>query len=105
MFHGRFHGEVIWSAVEEQAWLDLLPVGREFGSPDYARLEQLDSSAFDVFENMVLANEWLSNPHPALDGMTPDECARSSTGLQKTLDLLAGLKPGAPLGPAIKSKK
>lgn len=30
--------------------------------------------------------------------MTPNECACSSTGLQKTLDLLAGLKLGAPIG-------
>jgi len=28
---------------EEQAWLDLAPVGREFGSPDWERLNMLDS--------------------------------------------------------------
>ena len=28
---------------EEQAWLDVIPVGREFGSPDYERLLELDN--------------------------------------------------------------
>lgn len=43
MFHGRFHGKFLWRSAEEQAWLDVAPVGREFGSPDCERLEQLDS--------------------------------------------------------------
>jgi hypothetical protein len=30
---------------EEQAWLDIVPVGREFGSPDWERLAMLDSGA------------------------------------------------------------
>lgn len=29
-------------SAEEQAWLDVVPVGREFGSPDYERLQILD---------------------------------------------------------------
>lgn len=92
LFHGRFHGKFLWRSAEEQAWLDLAPVGREFGSPDYERLEQLDGYAFDVFGDMVLVHEWLFNPHPSLDDMTPDACARTEAGLQKALDLLAGLK-------------
>ena len=103
LFHGRFHGKFLGRSAEEQAWLDLTPVGREFGSPDYDRLEQLDSYAFDVFGDMVLVHEWLFNPHPSLDGMTPDDCARSEAGRKKTLDLLAGLKLGAFTGLAIKS--
>ncbi|WP_341909980.1 hypothetical protein [Polaromonas sp. YR568] len=40
--NGQFNRKVWpWSA-EEQAWLDVAPVGREFGSPDYERLEILD---------------------------------------------------------------
>lgn len=103
MFHGRFHGRFLWRSAEEQAWLDLAPVGREFGSPDYERLEQLDAYAFDVFGDMVLVREWLFNPHPSLDGMTPDACARSEAGLRKAMDLLVGLKLGAAAGLAIKS--
>lgn len=40
--NGQFNRKVWpWSA-EEQAWLDVAPVGREFGSPDYERLQVLD---------------------------------------------------------------
>ena len=28
--------------MEEQAWLDVVPMGREFGSPNYERLQILD---------------------------------------------------------------
>lgn len=77
----------------------MAPVGREFGSPDCVpRLEQLDRCAFDVFGDMALAHEWLCNPHPALDGMTSNDCARSDAGLHKVLDLLAGFKLGASTG-------
>lgn len=31
--------------AEDRAWLDMAPVGREFGSPDYERLVQLDALA------------------------------------------------------------
>ena len=103
LFHGRFHGKFLWRSAEEQAWLDLAPIGREFGSPDYERLDQLDAYAFDVFGNMVLVREWLFNPHPSLDGMTPDASASSEAGLKKALDLLAELKLGAAAGQAIKS--
>jgi hypothetical protein len=30
---------------EDRAWLNMSPVGREFGSPDYERLAQLDALA------------------------------------------------------------
>jgi hypothetical protein len=33
-----------WTA-EDRAWLDIAPVGREFGSKDYERLSQLDALA------------------------------------------------------------
>ena len=37
LFYGRFYGPFLWRSQEEQAWLDMPPVGREFGSPDYDR--------------------------------------------------------------------
>lgn len=40
--HSHLHGKSIWRSAEEQAWLDVAPVGREFGSPDYERLQILD---------------------------------------------------------------
>jgi hypothetical protein len=42
LFYHRFHGELLWRSKEEQAWLDVIPVGREFGSPDFERLQVLD---------------------------------------------------------------
>lgn len=42
LLHSRFHGKFLWISAEEQAWLDVAPVGREFGSPDYERLQILD---------------------------------------------------------------
>jgi hypothetical protein len=42
LFYHRFHGEFLWRSKEEQAWLDVASVGREFGSPDYERLQVLD---------------------------------------------------------------
>lgn len=29
--------------AEDRLWLDMIPVGREFGSKDYERLERLDA--------------------------------------------------------------
>lgn len=42
LFYPHFRGERLWRSKEEQAWLDVAPVGREFGSPDYERLQVLD---------------------------------------------------------------
>lgn len=42
LFYHRFYGERLWRSKEEQAWLDVAPVGREFGSPDYERLQVVD---------------------------------------------------------------
>ncbi len=42
LLHSRFNGTTLWKSAEEQAWLDVAPVGREFGSPDYERLQILD---------------------------------------------------------------
>lgn len=42
LLYCRFHGKSLWRSAEEQAWLDVVPVGWEFGSPDYERLQALD---------------------------------------------------------------
>ncbi|MGH8859486.1 MAG: hypothetical protein ACREXG_15890, partial [Polaromonas sp.] len=34
--------EFLWTFAEEKAWLDCAPIGWEFGSPDYERLQILD---------------------------------------------------------------
>lgn len=43
LFHGRFHSSrFFWQSAEDSAWENMVPVGREFGSPDYDRLMQQD---------------------------------------------------------------
>lgn len=42
----------VWSRPEEeQAWLDMAPIGREFGSPDYERLQILDLYALGTISS------------------------------------------------------
>ena len=49
LFHGRFHSAFfVWRSAEEQEWLDAPPVGREFGSPDFERLEVLHRHSYGV---------------------------------------------------------
>ncbi|MEO7106025.1 MAG: hypothetical protein ABIZ09_06610 [Rhodoferax sp.] len=46
LFHQRFYNlRFLWRSAEERAWLDVTPVGHEFGSPDYERLMRQDAEA------------------------------------------------------------
>ncbi|MBK6594634.1 MAG: hypothetical protein IPG23_19105 [Burkholderiales bacterium] len=46
-FHHLFYNsKFIWKSAEDQAWDNMAPVGREFGSPDYERLEAQDWADF-----------------------------------------------------------
>jgi hypothetical protein len=45
LFNRRF-GEFIYLSPEDRAWDNMLPVGREFGSPDYERITTLDRYSF-----------------------------------------------------------
>lgn len=40
-----YQGRYIRLTAKDRAWLDMAPVGREFGSKDYERLVQLDALA------------------------------------------------------------
>lgn len=43
LLHNHFQRKFLWTrSAEEQAWLDVPSIGREFGSPDYERLQILD---------------------------------------------------------------
>ena len=45
-FHQRFYNiRFQWQSAEERAWLNIAPLGREFGSPDYERLMRQDAEA------------------------------------------------------------
>ena len=56
------------ASSEDRAWLDIAPVGREFGSPDYERLTALDQATFVVFQSWEQVRKWLAAPNAQLDG-------------------------------------
>lgn len=58
----RLHGRCLQRSAEEQAWLDVAPVGREFGSPDYERLQILDLyAAGQISGEAAMANLGLAS--------------------------------------------
>lgn len=79
------------SAPDLPDWGCVRPVGREFGSPDYDRLEELDTLACKALGSNRF-REWLDTPSPALDGKTPEEISASPGGLERIRQLLSNLK-------------
>jgi len=73
---------------EDQTWLDIAPVGREFGSPDYERLTALDQAAFAAFQSWEQVRHWLAAPNPQLDGACPEDAAHGPDGLSKVMSIL-----------------
>ncbi|OGO97125.1 MAG: hypothetical protein A2Z93_05215 [Curvibacter sp. GWA2_64_110] len=70
------------------AWDSVVPVGREFGSPDYERLAELDSLAFKTFGSMKRARRWLDAPHADLGGLPPEEVVKTARGFNTVKRLL-----------------
>ncbi len=75
-------------ADEDLLWDRMAPVGREFGSPDYERLLEIDTLAFKAFGTPKKARRWLDAPHPDLDGQTPELVCRTDLGFKKVKRLL-----------------
>lgn len=73
---------------ELREWDSMAPVGREFGSPDYERLAELDDLAVKATGSLLAARQWLDTPNRALDGKTPEEVARSPDGYVQVVQLL-----------------
>lgn len=69
-------------------WNNVVPVGREFGSPDYDRLTALDDLAVRATGSLEQARRWLEAPHPGLNGKTPEEVAKSQFGYEQVIELL-----------------
>ena len=84
----RFHGQSIWQSAEYIAWDRIVPVGREFGSPDFDRLMELDNAAFSAFGSIERVRKWLDTPNDQLGGMPPEDVARSPDGWAKVMNLL-----------------
>jgi hypothetical protein len=73
IFHARFHNSrFFWQSAEDRDWLNMAPVGREFGSPDYDRLMQQDFS--DVRSNLSdLVNKCSDSSVDSNDPSDPTE--------------------------------
>ena len=76
-----------------QDWDRIAPGGREFGSPDYERLEELDHLAFKAKGSLLAARRWLDAPNQALDGLTPEDAAKTPEGFARVYQLLRGNQP------------
>lgn len=77
------------------AWEAIKPIGREFGSTDYERLERLDALAFQVLGSMKKARRWLGTPHDDLGGRTPQEVAGTKVGFRRVKRILQLMQPKA----------
>lgn len=76
-------------ANEELAlWESVAPVGREFGSPDYERLQELDNLAVKALGSIKRARRWLDVPHSELGGQTPETAAKTEPGFRSVKRLL-----------------
>ncbi len=69
-------------------WDSMPPVGREFGSPDYERLEAMDALAFDVFGSMTKARRWLDAPNADLRGKSPEDLSKTKAGYRAVMSRL-----------------
>lgn len=73
-------------------WGAASPVGREFGSPVYERMEKLDVLALEVLGSVKKMRSWLDAPHPELEGLTPEESARAELGFRQVMRLLQRMR-------------
>jgi uncharacterized protein (DUF2384 family) len=73
---------------ETTNWNNIVPVGREFGSPDYDRLAELDHLAIRAKGSLQKARSWLETPNRNLNGKTPEEVAKTPAGFELVKELL-----------------
>lgn len=77
--------------LESLAWDRMAPVGREFGSPEYDRLAELDNLATQAHGSLLAARRWLDAPNPMLDHQAPEDVARTPEGYARVIQLLNSL--------------
>ncbi|WP_051237299.1 antitoxin Xre/MbcA/ParS toxin-binding domain-containing protein [Ottowia thiooxydans] len=73
---------------KEEDWLNAVPVGREFGSPDHERLMDLDQAAYTRFRSREKARNWLDTPCEDLDGLSPEVASTTPQGMAQVMILL-----------------
>jgi uncharacterized protein (DUF2384 family) len=64
------------------------------GADSTQLLLELDGLAQEAFEGAEEATDWMRRPHPMLDGETPRECAKSSSGGERVAAILVAIKYG-----------
>lgn len=99
LFHSRFnHPRFLWRSSEEQAWLNMAPVGREFGSPAYERLMDLDfkvrALAVEVLGSVEAAEQWLMAPAMGLNQRRPVDLMQTLDGGAQVTLLLSRMLHG-----------
>ena len=79
-----------WAAAEAESavWENVAPIGREFGSPDYERLEELDHYACLAHGSLAAARNWLDTPNTELGDISPEDLAKTPEGFERVLQLL-----------------
>ena len=84
----RFKAPWRWPSAEDMAWVRIVPIGREFGSPDFDRLMELDEAAVLTFGSIARARQWLDTPNDEFDGLPPEDVARSPEGWANVMSVL-----------------
>lgn len=78
----------------EQMWLNMAPVGREFGSKDYERWRLLDNLDFAVTQGEIVPGEILLKEFILPRGLTVEQVAGSlGLPLSRMMDLVHGSHP------------
>lgn len=76
----------------------MAPVGREFGSPDYDRLTQLDFKvrglAVEELGSIAAAEQWLMTPAMGLDQRRPVDLMQTIDGIAQVIQLLSRMSYG-----------
>lgn len=77
-----------WRTAEDLIWDRITPVGREFGSPDFDRLMEMDAAAFAAFGTVESVRKWSDTPNDQLGGLTPEYAVRTPDGWAKVMHIL-----------------
>ncbi len=60
-------------------------------TPDLSDLDQL---AAETFQTPDEASEWMSRPHPMLEGQAPLQAAQTDQGFQRVKEILVAIRYG-----------
>lgn len=90
---GRLRAEII----PDSSWKRSGKTLRPSASQTTARLAHILALAESIWGNEADATEWLNNPHPELQGVTPYSLLKTEAGGRTVEALLASLEYGFPV--------